>query len=86
MIRFKKKLYYEMTGNIAELNDPANAFGKVNSYPSAYQYTTSNQYFRIGPEPSIRGRQLYIPLNIWFTLAPKMAFPSRLNAIFMNLL
>jgi len=72
----KKKLYYEMTVNVAELNDPANAFGRVNNYPSAYKYTTDEgEYQRYGPEPSIRGRQLYIPLNIWFTLAAKMAFP-----------
>ena len=72
----KKKLYYEMTGNIAELNDPANAMGRVNTYPSAYKYTTDDaDYLRYGPEPSIRQRQLYVPLNIWFTLAAKMAFP-----------
>ena len=72
----KKKLFYEMTGNIAELNDPANAFKRDNTYPSAYKYTTDEvTYNRYGPEPSIRGRELYIPLNIWFTLAAKMAFP-----------
>ncbi len=68
----KKKLYYNMTGNTPELNDPA-ARGQNNlysTYPSAY-YTTNP----LGPEPSIRARTLYIPLNIWFTLAAKMAFP-----------
>ncbi len=68
----KKELYYKMTGHTPELNDPANAYGNINTYPNAY-YTkeTSTQ----GPEPSIRTRKLYIPLNIWFTLAAKMAFP-----------
>jgi hypothetical protein len=66
----KKELYYKMTGNVPELNDPANANGNVNMYPNAY-YTTSQN----GPEPSIRARKLYIPINTWFTLNSKMAFP-----------
>ena len=32
----KKKTYYNMTGNTAELNDPANAGTHTNVYPSAY--------------------------------------------------
>ena len=66
----KKQLYYAMTGNTAELNDPANAGSRRNVYPNAY-YDPSQS----GPEPSIRTRKLYIPLNIWFTMASKMAFP-----------
>ena len=66
----KKELYYKMTGHTPELNDPANAYGNINTYPNAY-YTSNIQ----GPEPSIRTRKLYIPLNIWFTMAAKMAFP-----------
>ena len=66
----KKKLYDEMTGNVSELNDPANTLGRINLYPNAY-YTDNP----VGPEPSIRGRNIYIPMNTWFTLAAKMAFP-----------
>lgn len=66
----KKDLYYKMTGNVQELNDPANSNGNPNLYPNAY-YTTS----QTGPEPSIRARKLYIPINTWFTLNNKMAFP-----------
>jgi hypothetical protein len=66
----KKQLYYNMTGHVKELNDPGNSGTRVNVYPSAYVDTSD-----LGPEPSIRGRKLYIPLNIWFTLAAKMAFP-----------
>tara|TARA_A100001015_G_scaffold268685_1_gene319747 strand:- start:8373 stop:10031 length:1659 start_codon:yes stop_codon:yes gene_type:complete len=66
----KKKLYDNMTGNIPEINDPANSGSRVNVYPSSYY--TSNP---VGPEPSIRSRKLYIPINFWFTLAAKMAFP-----------
>jgi len=68
----KKKIYYNMTGNIAELNDPANSGSRINVYPSAYYEDPLEGY---GPEPSIRSRKLYVPLNIWFTLAAKMAFP-----------
>ena len=66
----KKQLYYQMTGNTPDLNDPANADGRNGQYPSAY-YTTST----LGPEPSIRGRQLFVPINAWFTLSSKQAFP-----------
>ena len=66
----KKNLYDNMTGNTPELNDPGNCLGRVNQYPSAY-FTTNP----VGPEPSIRTRKLYIPINFWFTLAAKMAFP-----------
>ena len=70
----KKDLFYRMTGNVAEMNDPANANGRVNTYPSAMIGTSASAQ-EAGPEPSIRARKLYIPLNIWFTLAAKMAFP-----------
>lgn len=66
----KKKAYYNMTGNIPELNDPANAYGRQNMYPNAYNFNPAQPI-----EPSIRSRQLFIPLNIWFTLSSKMAFP-----------
>ena len=66
----KKALFDKMIGNIPELNDPANAGSRVNAYPNAY-YTESPA----GPEPSIRGRILYIPLNNWFGLKSEMAFP-----------
>ena len=66
----KKELFYEMIGNVPDLNDPGNSGTRVNSYPNAY-YTTSPA----GAEPSIRGRILYIPLNSWFNLKTQMAFP-----------
>ncbi len=70
----KKDLYDRMTGNIPELNDPANAFQRNGYYPNVYPTNIPN-FNIVGPEPSIRARKLYIPLNIWFTLASKMAFP-----------
>ncbi len=68
----KKELFDKMTGNVTELNDPANFGGRVNVYPSAYNSELDTS---AGPEPSIRARKLYIPLNSWFSLASTMAFP-----------
>ncbi len=67
----KKEMFNQMTGNIVELNDPANAFGRSNVYPNAYW----NPATALGAEPSIRGRTLYIPINAWFCLSSKLAFP-----------
>jgi hypothetical protein len=64
----KIKLFDEMTGNNAALNDPANSGARVNSYPNAY-------YNPNGAGPSISGRTLYIPLNSWFNFKSQMAFP-----------
>jgi len=66
----KRFLYDNMTGSTAELNDPANFSGRNGTYPNVY-YNTSQQ----GPEPSIRGRKLYIPLNAWFCNNSRAAFP-----------
>jgi len=66
----KRILYDAMTGNTAELNDPANFSGRNNVYPNVF-YNTSQQ----GPEPSIRSRKLYIPLNAWFCDKSQTAFP-----------
>jgi hypothetical protein len=66
----KKNLFNAMTGNVPELNDPANAYGRIDTYPNAF-YSKSTA----GAEPSIRGRQLFIPINTWFTLNSGCAFP-----------
>lgn len=66
----KKDLFYRMSGNVKDLYDPANAFGRSNMYPSAYFTANAD-----GAEPSIRGRNLLVPLNPWFTLQSGMAFP-----------
>jgi hypothetical protein len=66
----KLALFYEMIGNVPELNDPANYGPRVNSYPNAY-YTSSPA----GAQPSIMGRVLYIPLGAWFNLLTTQAFP-----------
>jgi hypothetical protein len=66
----KKELYNRMTGNNKELNDPANAFGNFNTYPNV-AYTANVA----GAEPSIRGQQLYIPINTWFSLDSALGLP-----------
>jgi hypothetical protein len=66
----KLDLFNKMTGNVPELNDPANYGARVNAYPNAF-YTTSPA----GAQPSIMGRNLYIPLGAWFNLKTQNAFP-----------
>ena len=66
----KKDLFNKMTGNDTELHDPAFAHGRNNTYPSASFTPTA-----AGAEPSIRGRNLYVPINTWFTLNSTCAFP-----------
>ena len=67
----KKDLFNKMSGNVEEINDPANAFGRSGTYPAAYY----DDRYTGGAEPSIRGRTLYIPINTWFTLDSRCAFP-----------
>lgn len=66
----KKELFNQMTGHVLELNNPANAYTRANSYPSSIYSGAPD-----GAEPSIRGRNLYIPVNAWFTLNNGCAFP-----------
>jgi hypothetical protein len=66
----KKALFNQMSGNVPEFNEPAMAYGRSNAYPSAF-FTNNTA----GAEPSIRGRTIYIPINAWFTLDSRCAFP-----------
>ena len=66
----RSNLYNAMSGNIPMLNQPENYDLRDGAYPNAV-FTESS----LGAEPSIRGKQLYVPLNFWFTLNPKQAFP-----------
>ena len=68
----KRNLFNSMTGNVPEIHSPENAYGRANIYPCAYYDSTTTD---TGTEPSIRGRQLYIPLNTWFTLNSRCALP-----------
>ena len=77
----KKKLFNDMTGNVVELNNPALAHNRYNTYPNAFfrDFVQTSGVVgtntTTGVEPSIRGRNLYIPLNLWFCLNSRCAFP-----------
>ena len=82
----KKDVIDRMSGNIVDLYDPANAKSRANAYPNAYcpvnRQSSSNAPQGLlqgndnyAAEPSIRGRLIYVPLNLWFCLNSKCAFP-----------
>ena len=64
----KKTLYQKMTGDVEELYNPKSCFDGL--YPNVEYLDTAEP-----PEPSIRSRKLYIPVNCWFSMASEMAFP-----------
>lgn len=66
----KRFLFDQMTGDVKDVNDPANSGARVNTYPNAFYQGTDAPI-----EPSIRGRRLYIPLNAWFCNKSQKAFP-----------
>tara|TARA_B110000046_G_scaffold139137_2_gene145523 strand:+ start:27609 stop:29219 length:1611 start_codon:yes stop_codon:yes gene_type:complete len=68
----KKGLIDRMVGNIPELYDPKSGYTK--QYPNAFKPRPPSP--ASGEcEPSIRGRQLYIPLMAWFCNSTKTALP-----------
>jgi hypothetical protein len=64
----EKKKWDQMTGNIPELYDPANVFNRNNNYPTA-------TYQDDGAQPSILGREIYVPLPFWWGNTDQQAFP-----------
>ena len=66
----KRKLFDEMSGNVPQLNNPAYYGLNNGNYPNAFYI--SEDYI---PEPSIQARELYIPINNWFTMKSQLAFP-----------
>lgn len=92
--RAKLNAFNAMTGNTADLNKPEFPFLNFETvylpepvgYPSAFFDKTSLQGG--GPEPSIRGRRLYIPLNTWFCNNSKQPFPmvaSQYSELFIDI-
>jgi len=69
--RGKRLLWNRMVGNLPELYDPAERWG--GAYPNAAFVSGVSDVS--GIEPSIRGRQLYIPLSAWFCESPKLSIP-----------
>jgi hypothetical protein len=68
----EKAKWDDMTGNIPELYNPA--FYHNGLYPNA-TYQDTDAYRANGSEPSIRGRQLRVPIPIWWALNAQQAFP-----------
>lgn len=64
----QKVKWNEMIGNTVDLYDPAYAENRNGRYPTAF-------FSANGAEPSIRGRQLRVPLPIWWGLNSQQAFP-----------
>jgi hypothetical protein len=73
----KRAIVDQMTGNVPELYDPANAYDRQNQYPNAITPVTAPAALpqTTTPEPSIRSRQLMIPLHFWFCENPGLALP-----------
>lgn len=73
----KKAIVDQMVGNVTELNDPAYAFGRQGQYPNAISPvdTPTIAPMTTTPEPSIRSRQLVVPLHFWFCENPGTVLP-----------
>jgi hypothetical protein len=74
----KRALVDQMTGNVKELYEPANAYDRQTQYPhsiTAGSTTGLSMPMTTVPEPSIRSRQLVIPLHFWFCENPGLALP-----------
>ena len=70
----QKKIFNKMIGNVPELNNPAYYSNRNGNYPNA-AYFGSLSAMSSGLEPSIRGRQLLVPINLWSTLNNKTPLP-----------
>jgi len=71
----QQRLISKMIGNTADLNNPALYANRKANYPNAAYFGSMNDRMKYGLEPSIRGKKLYIPLNILGTLLSKTAIP-----------
>ena len=73
----KRRVVNQMVGNVPELYDPANAYDRTNQYPHSVSPSAlpGTMPFTTTPEPSVRSRQLVIPLHFWFCENPGVALP-----------
>lgn len=73
----KKALFNQMSGNTEHYNNPAVAYNRFNAYPNAFcrEFAEDSTNTTTGVEPSIRGQNIYVPLNLWFCLNSRCAFP-----------
>jgi hypothetical protein len=70
----KRAIIDRMVGNLPEINDPQNSFGRMYQYPHAVKVLKLGVP-DIPVEPSIRGRQIVVPLHFWFCENPGFALP-----------
>lgn len=68
----KKDIFNKMTGNVPEMHSPE-LTTSTSEYPNSYRIYPNSQ--GSNSSPSIRRRQLFIPINSWFTLSNYLAFP-----------
>ena len=75
--RNKRLIVDQMIGNVPELYDPANTYDRQGQYPHAITPTAipATGPRTTVPEPSIRSRQLVVPLHFWFCENPGLALP-----------
>ena len=71
----KRAVIDQMVGNTVDMYDPANATGRTNQYPHAIATKPDILSAASIPAPSIRGRQLQIPLPFWFCREIGQALP-----------
>lgn len=73
----KRAIIDQMVGNVPEMYDPANAYDRQNQYPNAITPVAIPTQLPQStvPEPSIRSRQLMVPLHFWFCENPGLALP-----------
>lgn len=83
----KQSVIREMIGHVPELYDPASSFGRGGNYPNAILSRRGTMGMSMGTqdigepynsselEPSIRGRNLVIPLMFFFCETPTKALP-----------
>ena len=69
----KKELFNKMIGMTNEITNPEKLYNRINNYPNAYYANDNNS--NVGPEPSIHGRKIYVPLNFWFSHSSKVGLP-----------
>lgn len=65
--------FCDLTGDVPEVHDPANAHGRANCYPSAFVTHTTDP--ALGTQPSVEGRVVRVPLGAWFTQSSQAALP-----------
>lgn len=71
----QKKIFNRMIGNTADLNNPKYYKNRNGNYPNAAYFGSMYDKMPYGLEPSIRGKKLYVPINLWSTMNNKTAIP-----------